>query len=124
MSRLPVPVKRVLRRLRRPFSRYSLAYDPALVPPPAMMALHEGTNVLEEWFRWSHEWGIMLRIYGGVTPKSAVLEIGCGLGRIAFALRPYLWDGRYEGFDISESKVAFLNDGFSRAFSSSIRRTR
>lgn len=36
----------------------------------------------------------------GLRPDSDVLDIGCGVGRIAIALVPRLPDGRYEGFDV------------------------
>ena len=37
----------------------------------------------------------------GATPSSGVLDIGCGLGRLALAMTRFLdVNGRYEGFDI------------------------
>ncbi len=36
----------------------------------------------------------------GLRPDSDVLDIGCGVGRIAVALIPRLTDGSYEGFDV------------------------
>src|SRR5688572_16099054 len=41
-----------------------------------------------------------LRDYGGLKPGDDVLEIGCGIGRIAAPLTQYLRDGTYQGFDI------------------------
>jgi SAM-dependent methyltransferase len=73
----------------------------------------EGIDVLEEWFRWGEEWSMLLRIYGRITRSSSVLEIGCGLGRIAFPLRYILSrDGSYDGFDICENKIRFLERTF------------
>jgi UDP-glucose 4-epimerase len=94
---------------------YLLAYEPELVPPPELMR-REGIDVLEEWFRWAEEWSMLLRVYGGIRRESAVLEIGCGLGRIAFPLRYVLTSaGTYNGFDISREKIAFLDRAFHRA---------
>src|SRR5262249_27011875 len=77
----------------------------------------EGIDVFEEWFRWGEEWSMLLRIYGGITRDSAVLEIGCGLGRIAFPLRFLLSaEGSYDGFEICQNKVAFLERTFQRAY--------
>ena len=39
------------------------------------------------------QWSMLLRIYGGITTRSDVLEIGCGRGRIAFGLRHMLSEG-------------------------------
>jgi SAM-dependent methyltransferase len=92
--------------------RPKIAYDPLLVPPLRLM-LREGIDTLEEWFRWAEEWSMILRIFGGITPKSAVLEIGCGLGRIAFPLRYILSaEGSYNGFDVCKYKIAFLQRRF------------
>jgi SAM-dependent methyltransferase len=93
-----------------------VAYEPELIPPPELMRL-EGLDVLEEWFRWAEEWSMLLRIYGRITRESAVLEIGCGLGRIAFPLRYVLSSrGTYDGFEICEPKVRFLTDRFTRMY--------
>jgi SAM-dependent methyltransferase len=94
-----------------------VAYEPALVPSLEQMRT-EGIEVLEEWFRWAEEWSMLLRVYGGITRTSAVLEIGCGQGRIAFPLRYLLSaEGSYDGFDIDRKKIAFLQETFQRAHS-------
>ncbi|NMG06646.1 class I SAM-dependent methyltransferase [Brasilonema sp. UFV-L1] len=93
-----------------------IAYDPQLIPPLDLMR-EEGIDVLEEWFRWSEEWSMLLRVYGGITKNSNVLEIGCGLGRIAFPLRYLLSsDGSYDGFEICHDKVIFLQKTFHKAY--------
>lgn len=95
---------------------YQLAFEPDLVPPLDLMRL-EGIEVLEEWFRWADEWSMLLRIYGGLRSSNSVLEIGCGLGRIAFPLRYILSSqGTYDGFDICQSKVDFLDRIFHKAY--------
>ena len=92
-----------------------LAYEPKLLPPIELMR-EEGIDVLEEWFRWAEEWSMLLRIYGRITRNSSVLEIGCGLGRIAFPLRYLLSsEGTYDGFEICENKVRFLDQTFHQA---------
>ena len=90
----------------------AVAYEPELVPPLPLMR-KEGIDVLEEWFRWAEEWSMLLRVHGPLRRSAAVLEIGCGLGRVAFALRYLLSDGgRYEGFEIDREKVEFLKAQF------------
>jgi SAM-dependent methyltransferase len=103
----------VWRRARTP---YRLAYDPDLVPPLDLMR-QEGIDVLEEWFRWGEEWSMLLRVYGAIARDSRVMEIGCGLGRVAFPLRYVIGsEGRYEGFEIARHKVEWLSDTFHRAY--------
>lgn len=41
----------------------------------------------------------------GVSPYHRVLEIGCGTGRLARKLVPYLHPGRYTGVDISAGAI-------------------
>ena len=82
--------------------------------PPLELRRTEGIEVIEEWFRWAEEWSVLLRVYGGLGRDTAVLEIGCGLGRIAFPLRYVLGPaGRYEGFEIARQKVDFLRHEFT-----------
>lgn len=95
---------------------YGIAYDPDLVPPLELMR-GEGIDVLEEWFRWGEEWSMLLRIYGCLTRRSNVFEIGCGLGRIAFPLRYVLSsEGSYDGFEIDKPKVDFLERTFHKKY--------
>jgi SAM-dependent methyltransferase len=92
-----------------------VAYEPKLVPPIELMR-SEGIKCLEEWYRWAEEWSMLLRVYGGITQSSKVLEIGCGLGRVAFPLRYILTsEGSYDGFEICQFKVTFLEQTFHQA---------
>lgn len=40
------------------------------------------------------------KTYCDLKPEESILEVGCGIGRIAIPLTQYLTTGRYEGFDI------------------------
>ncbi len=93
-----------------------IAFEPSLVPPLQLMRL-EGITTLEEWFRWAEEWSMLLQIYGKINRNSHVLEIGCGLGRIAFPLRYILSSiGTYDGFEICQEKVDFLQKTFQPTY--------
>jgi SAM-dependent methyltransferase len=44
----------------------------------------------------------------GLRPAARVLEVGCGCGRLAAALAPYLSsEGRYDGFDVAAPLVTW-----------------
>lgn len=105
LKQLPV-ISRIVRQRDRLWA--DRAYDPDLVPTPAMIA-KQGVKSLEGWYRWAEEWSMLLRLLGGMRTDSHVLEIGCGLGRIPFALRHILepGSGTYHGFDIAREKVQF-----------------
>ena len=93
-----------------------IAHDQELIPPIYLMK-NEGIDVLEDWFRWAEEWSVFLRLFGKITADSKLLEIGCGLGRIAFPLRYVLSArGLYEGFDICAHKIQFLTKTFHKAY--------
>jgi len=107
---------KVLRKSRALTTQYQIAFDPEIVPPLDLM-LQEGIDVLEEWFRWGNEWSMLLRFYGNIKSESSILEIGCGLGRTAFPLRYILSSkGSYDGFEICQNKVDFLNHTFHRQY--------
>jgi SAM-dependent methyltransferase len=46
--------------------------------------------------------------YGGLKPEHRVLDVGCGIGRMAVPLTPYLTgEGEYHGFDIVKRGVTW-----------------
>jgi SAM-dependent methyltransferase len=48
---------------------------------------------------------------GGLRPTDRVLDVGCGMGRMALALTRYLEPpGRYEGFDIVPEGIAWCTE--------------
>ncbi|HEY5976320.1 MAG TPA: methyltransferase domain-containing protein [Solirubrobacterales bacterium] len=43
--------------------------------------------------------------YGGLSPDDRVLDMGCGIGRMAIPLTGYLQDGSYKGFDVGKEMI-------------------
>jgi SAM-dependent methyltransferase len=54
----------------------------------------------------------MLERYG-LASSSRVLEIGCGVGWLAYDLAPRLTDGAYVGMDVSDTAIAWLNQHYA-----------
>lgn len=54
-----------------------------------------------------------LRELGGLRPDARVLDVGCGVGRVAVPLTRYLTTGRYDGFDISPRMITWCRDHIS-----------
>jgi SAM-dependent methyltransferase len=53
--------------------------------------------------------------HGGLQPHHAVLDIGCGIGRMARPLSDYLsQDGAYEGFDVNRDGVGWCRRRYAR----------
>jgi SAM-dependent methyltransferase len=49
----------------------------------------------------------------GLRPTSDVLEIGCGIGRLAYELASFLTlDAQYRGFDIAPRAIAWLKENY------------
>lgn len=53
-------------------------------------------------------------IASGLQPDHRVLEIGCGLGRVAIPLSEYLTKGTYDGIDILEGEIDWARRHISR----------
>ncbi|MFL9843421.1 class I SAM-dependent methyltransferase [Flavobacterium rhizosphaerae] len=55
--------------------------------------------------------------YGNITPKSHVLDIGSGIGRMAVPFTGFLdKDGVYEGFDIVKMGVDWCTDNITKQY--------
>ena len=55
---------------------------------------------------------------GGLEPSDAVLEVGCGAGRMAYALSGHLDGGSYEGFDTIEGLIRWAQGSIGAVFPS------
>jgi SAM-dependent methyltransferase len=81
------------------------APDAGGLPPPDT-SLHPVGGVSAE--RGANQ--LRLLRHWGLQPSSHVLEIGCGVGRLAYELASFLdTGGHYSGFDISPKAISWLN---------------
>ncbi len=73
----------------------------SLVPPKGMIFTGRGDFIQGGNTMFTH-----FRQYTGITPKSRILDIGSGIGRMAVPFTRFLdKDGIYEGFDIVKQGV-------------------
>ena len=109
-----LPIKHVVRKLYYVRSVRRLVFSPTelldkafrrrdpLIPPRWMIYIGQGdfTAIGKEFLRHFVE-------LGGLKPSDAVLDVGCGIGRIAIALTAFLGErGSYDGFDIVPDGIA------------------
>lgn len=75
------------------------------VPPPALMSCGDGDfrAIGAEFLGYFVE-------LGGLQPQARMLEIGCGVGRLALPLTQYLADeGTYEGIDVDDAAIGWCH---------------
>jgi SAM-dependent methyltransferase len=85
--------------------------DP-LIPPKWMILIGPGdfTAIGNEFLRYFTE-------LGGLKPSHSVLDVGCGIGRMAIPLTRFLNEqGSYEGFDIVPDGIAWCQRQITSRF--------
>ncbi len=89
------------------------AYDPLLPPRRLRTIWGEGFQKIGNTFA-RH-----LVDLGGLRPTDRVLDVGCGIGRMAIPLTRYLSpEGLYEGFDMIPCGIRWCQKAVSRRFPS------
>lgn len=83
-----------------------------LLPPRSLMTVGDGhfREIGQEYLGY-------FTAIGGLQPHEQVLEIGCGVGRIAIPLTSYLDEnGGYDGFDIAQAEVSWCQNNITPRF--------
>jgi ubiquinone/menaquinone biosynthesis C-methylase UbiE len=91
-----------------------------LIPPGSLILANQVTGAAtpqeaEESFRSygvDQAWDWIDRGY--IKPDSDVLDVGCGLGRVARPLAGYIDTGSYTGIDIVESSIQWCQEHYRR----------
>lgn len=76
-----------------------MSYDQSLIPD-SDLAAYVGSGTAENFKQIGLKAVHQLETLGGMRPTDHVLEVGCGIGRIAIPLIGFLTGGSYQGFDI------------------------
>ena len=92
---LPVPIRYILRRIiYLPNDLFSKSNS--LVPPKGLIFTGSG-----DYTKIGNQFFLHFQKYCDFNRDSAILDVGCGIGRMAIPFTNYLSaKGRYEGFDI------------------------
>jgi ubiquinone/menaquinone biosynthesis C-methylase UbiE len=108
---IPKPIRRVLRRLQFLMLDFNDAAErrKTMVPPRSMWFVGNG-----DFRTIGMEFQNYFREYGGLQPDHRVLDVGCGIGRMAVPLTDYLSEhGAYEGFDIVKKGIEWCQANIS-----------
>ena len=111
-QRIPSTIKPTARRiyhLPADILNSLLGQRKDLTPPKGKVFFGGGdfNRVGEEYFRYFVE-------LGGLTPHERVLDIGCGIGRMAVPLTRYLDNrGSYEGIDVFPKGTAWCQENIT-----------
>jgi len=82
---------------------------PKGIPPRGMIFVGHG-----DYVKQGQKFLGYFRDYCGLQPNHKVLDIGCGIGRMAFPLTTYLSEeGSYDGFDIVKPGIDWCNKNIS-----------
>lgn len=109
--RFPVSARYAIRRLI--YLPQDLFRDrKSLIPPKGMMFTGSGGYESIGLQFFGH-----FQKFGDITPDSAILDIGSGIGRMAVPFTSYLSEkGRYEGFDIVKLGVDWCTKNISARY--------
>lgn len=97
-----------------PYDLYSHLFNPKkdLVPPRGMIFIGSGDFVEQG----KHLLQLVID-HTGLTPEGSILDIGCGIGRLAVPLTRYMNNkGSYEGFDIVKTGIDWCNKNIASKY--------
>lgn len=77
-------------------------------PPRRLIFVGDG-----DFRKWGDEFFKYFLDLGGLKPTHKVLDVGCGIGRMAIPLTKYLTSGSYNGFDIIYRGIKWCNKTIS-----------
>jgi ubiquinone/menaquinone biosynthesis C-methylase UbiE len=111
---LPVPIKKALKYtlyLGQDIVSYIKGTHPEGYPPKRLnfVGSNEFKKVGDEFVKYFKE-------LGGLKQNDVVLDIGCGIGRIAIPLTKYLKEGELCGFDIDKRGIEWCQKNISTKF--------
>lgn len=116
LARLPRALRRPVRRAAYfPLDAFQAALRRGrrpLTPPRGLQAVGGGG--------FEHVGHTFVRLFqdpGGLRPSDRVLDVGCGVGRMAVPLTTFLdAKGTYDGFDVERADVRWCRRAISRRF--------
>ena len=89
--------------------------DAPMVPPMRIMA--DGTESLLDYKNQGDEFKKLFIKYANLEPTSAILDLGCGIGRCAVPLTGYLHSyGQYRGLDVDAKAIKWCQERITKRY--------
>ena len=107
---LPESLRPIVRRVY--FGSSDRTNNNSMIPPKRLLDLYGGGD----FKKTGKEILALLIDAGRLQPSERILDVGCGVGRVAVALTEYLQDGRYEGFDVIPEGIEWCKRQLSPKF--------
>jgi SAM-dependent methyltransferase len=101
--------------LFEPPQRYATP-QPAIPVPPEDMRRTTGHPSLEDFTVRGQEVARACKLYGRLRPRGRILDVGCGVGRLAYPLALYLAGGSYDGLDIIREMVDWCAENITSKY--------
>jgi ubiquinone/menaquinone biosynthesis C-methylase UbiE len=109
---IPSRIRRKLGRRWKYYRTYGLFNRNPLLPPPDLVQV----SSIENFTETGRDWANKLVKVGKLENNHGVLEVGCGIGRVAIFLTEYLTEGEYFGFDIRQDEIVWLDKNITARF--------
>lgn len=109
---IPTRIRRRLGRSWEYYKAYGLFNHDPLLPPANLIQV----SSIENFTETGQDWANKLVAIGKLKPAHTVLDVGCGIGRVAIILTGYLTEGQYFGFDIRQDEIAWLQKNITARF--------
>lgn len=84
--------------------------------PPDHLIRLIGSNNHDDYISIADHFFNIFLTYGKLKPTDAVLDVGCGCGRLAWPLTDYLTTGTYDGFDVMPDAITWCTENMSKPF--------
>jgi len=110
-ANLPTPLRSLARRLYENVAIYRTGGEP-LVPPARLHTVGD-----TDFRATGDEFLGLFRDLADLQPSERVLDVGCGIGRLARPLAGYLSaSGSYDGFDVADVAIRWCSHHYSRSY--------
>lgn len=83
------------------------------ITPPVDMIVKIGSDTAPNFLHSGKHYFYQFLNHNLITQNSRVLDVGCGVGRLAIPLTEYFSTGSYEGFDVDDKAILWCKENIT-----------